>query len=280
MKIKRIFQYFKNAFSDWSEDNSAMLAAALSFYTFFSLTPLLILMTNIAGMVFGQDAVQSAIIGEISRLVGNEGGQAIKELLSKSQQSRSGFVSTVISSITLVIGAIAVFAQLQTALNIIWKAPQQTKKGIWGFIRKYFLSFGIVVSSGFLLLVSLIISAGLSALNKYFSGLILGIDLLLKILGHLLSFIIITILFALIFKILPNIKIKWKSIWMGAAFTSFLFIIGQVFIGIYLGKSNLGDSYGAATSLVIILLWIYYSSQILFFGVEFTKQFERKVNRK
>lgn len=270
--MKNILNFFIQLFKNWSNDNSPMLAAALSFYTFFSLPPLLILIINLVGAIFGHQVVQGAVMEQINNLIGKGGAQMILGMMSSAQHPSKGAISSIISAVTLLVGAVAIFAQLQIALNFIWKAPGISRKGVWGFLRKYILSFGLIVTIGFLLLVSLVISTAMGAVNKYFSQLIPDMKIILSLLNELLSFVIITILFALTFKVLPNVKVTWRVALTGAAFTSILFIIGKYLIGLYLGSGNMGNNYGAAASLVIILLWVYYSSQILLFGAEFTKQ--------
>ncbi|HAR64079.1 MAG: ribonuclease BN [Candidatus Margulisiibacteriota bacterium] len=272
--MKKFWTVIKETFSGWSKDNSSMFAAALSFYTFFSLAPLLLIAVAIAGLVFGKEAVQGQVVQQISVLIGKQGSGVIQDMLIHTQKQPSASIfATIIGFATLLLGASAVFLQLQSALNIVWGIrPEESGGGIWGTIKKRVLSFGLVLSLGFLLLVSLLISAALSAFNSYLSGLFPGADVLLFILNFVISLGIITIFFALIFKYLPDVvDIEWRDVWVGAFITSLLFTIGKFLIGFYLGSSGVSSTYGAAASIVVILLWIYYASQIILLGAEFTK---------
>jgi membrane protein len=272
-RLKEVWELLKQTVAAWSGDNVSIQAAALAYYTFFSLPPLLIVIINIAGILFGAEAVHSSVMGQLQGLMGQGGTRMLEDMIAKAQKPETGTISTVISVVTLVVGAVAVFTQLQTSLNIIWHAPQKVATGIWGFLRQYILSFGILLGAGFLLIVSLVVSAVVNGMSGYLAGIAPGMDILWKAGDILVSFVIIGVLFALIFKVLPNVKIVWRDVWVGSAVTAALTVIGKFLIGLYLGRANLGANYGAAASLVIILLWIYYTAQLLFFGAEFTRTY-------
>ena len=276
MGFKKIFRLLKETFKEWQEDKSSRLAAALAYYTVFSLAPLLIIAIAIAGAIFGQEAARGEIVGQIQGLVGQEGATVIEEAIQNADRPQMKSIASIFSIIFLLIGASGVFAHLQESLNAIWNVEAKPKNGLAGLIRKRLLSFSAVLGIGFLLLVSLILSAAISALSNYLSGLIPGADFLWQILNFVVSFGVITLLFALMFKFLPDAKIQWSDVWTGSVITALLFTIGKFALGLYLGRGSFGSTYGAAGSLVIILAWVYYSAQILFFGAEFTQVYARK----
>lgn len=258
-----------------SEDNISLLAAALSYYTFFSLAPLLLVAIAVAGLAFGRYAVEKNVIAQVTVLIGPDGAWAVRQLLHNVQEPAANKWAAALGAGTLLVGASSVFQQLQSALNVIWKVPPKKGGTLIQLMVDYLLSFGIVVSTGFLLLVSLLASAAIVAINGYLSPYLQGIGFIWRVIDLAVSWAIITVLFALIFKFLPNALIAWRDVWVGAAVTALLFTGGKYLIGLYLGHSTLSSVYGAAASLVIILLWIYYSSQILLFGAEFTKEYSR-----
>lgn len=276
MGFKQIFRLLKETFKEWQEDKSSRLAAALAYYTVFSLAPLLIIVIAIAGAIFGEEAARGEIVSQIQGLVGQEGATVIEEAIQNADQPQISSIASIFSIIFLLIGASGVFAQLQESLNEIWNVKAQPKNGLAGLIRKRILSFSAVLGIGFLLLVSLVISAVLSGISNYFSDLIPGVDFLWQILNFVVSFGVITLLFALMYKFLPDVKIDWSDVWIGALITALLFTIGKFALGLYLGRGSFGSTYGAAGSLVIILAWVYYSAQILFFGAEFTQVYARR----
>ena len=280
MNPKVIFGLLKETAKEWQEDKSSRLAAGLAYYTIFSLTPLIIIVIAIAGAVFGEEAARGEIVGQIQGLVGTEGAKVIETAIENANQPDLSSIASVISIIILLFGASGVFAQLQDALNTIWEVQPKPGKSIFNFIRKRFLSFSAVLGIGFLLLVSLVVSATLSALNNYLGSLVPGINFLWQILNLMISFGVITLMFALIYKYLPDAKIRWSDVWTGAIITSILFTIGKFLLGLYLGRGSLGSTYGAAGSLVVLLAWVYYSAQILFFGAEFTKVYARRYGSK
>ncbi|MEC4985281.1 MAG: YihY/virulence factor BrkB family protein [Oscillatoria sp. PMC 1076.18] len=276
VKIKTIFELFKETFQEWQEDKTPRLAAALAYYTVFSLAPLLIIAIAIAGAIFGEEAARGEIVGQIQGLVGQNGAEVIQTAIENANQPDLRNTASLISVIVLLFGASGVFAQLQDALNTVWEVKPKPGRGIKNFIRKRILSFSAVLGIGFLLMVSLVINAALAGLSTYLSDLVPGIDFLWQIVNFVLSFTIITFLFALLYKYLPDVHIKWNDVWIGAAITSLLFTIGKFVLGAYLGGGSFGSAYGAAGSLVIVLAWVYYSAQILFFGAEFTQVYARR----
>ena len=266
----------KEAFEKWSADKAPRLGAALSYYTVFSLVPLLVLAISIAGLVFGTEAAQQAIMAQIESLVGPQSAAAIKQMLQIAQKPSSGALASAIAVVTLLLGASGVFAQLQDALNTVWGVEPKAGRGLWGTIKDRLFSLMAVLGTGFLLLVSLVLSAALAAFGKMFQGRLPGHEGLLHLADLAISFGVITLLFAMMFKLLPDAKIAWRDVWIGAGLTSVLFTVGKFAIGMYLGKADVGSAYGAAGSLVILLVWVYYSSQILLYGAEFTSVYANR----
>jgi membrane protein len=257
-------------YAKWNEDHAPGLGAALAYYTVFSLAPLLMIVIAIAGLVFGQEAAQGQIMGQIQGLVGEESARAIQSMIEEARRPAASILATVIATVMLLFGATGVFAQLQESLNIIWQVKETPGEGLWKMLKNRFLSLMAVLGTGFLLLISLVISAGLSAVGATLERLLPGPEIVLQIINVLVSFAVVTLLFAMIYKLLPDTSVRWGDVWIGASITSLLFTIGKFFIGLYLGKSDVGVAYGAAGSLVVILIWVYYASQIFLFGAEFT----------
>jgi membrane protein len=278
MGPKQIWRLLKETVKEWGEDKSSRLAAALAYYTVFSLAPLLILVIAIAGLLFDQAAVREQIVQQIQSLVGEDGASIISTALDNANRpgQNSGIIATIISIAVLLFGASGVFAQLQDAMNTVWDVEAAPNNAATGFIRKRILSFAMVLSIGFLLIVSLVISAALSAAAAFLSGALPGFDLLWQLLNIVLSLVVLTVLFAMLFKFVPDVRIAWKDVWFGGFITALLFTIGKYLLGLYLGRSSVGSAYGAAGSLVVLLAWIYYSAQILFFGAEFTQVYARR----
>ncbi len=274
-KVKAFLSLLKAAFDEFNEDKAPRLAAALSYYTIFSLAPLLIVVIAVAGLAFGQEAVQGRLDEQIQGLVGEQGGDMIQEMVQNARRPNESLIATVVGVVTLLLGAGGVFGQLKDALNTVWEVEPK-KQGILATIRSQFISFTMVLGVGFLLLVSLVVSAVISAISTLINGLFGNTEFLLQLLNFVISFGFITLLFALIYRILPDTDIKWQDVWVGAAFTSLLFTIGKTLIGLYLGNSGISSTYGAAGSLVVVLLWIYYSAQILLFGAEFTQVYAKR----
>lgn len=276
MKFRAIGMLFKETFFEWLDDNVQRLGAALAYYTVFSLAPLLIIAIAIAGLAFGQEAAQGQIIGQVEDLLGEQGAKAIQGMIESARQPTAGIVASLLGIIMLLFGATGAFAQLQDALNTIWGVTPKPRRGVIGILKDRLLSFLMVIGVGFLLLVSLVLSAGLAALGKFFGNLLPVPEAILQIVNFIVSFGVITLLFGMMYKILPDVKIGWSDVWIGAAMTALLFSVGKFLIGLYLGKSGVASAYGAAGSLVLILLWVYYSSQILLFGAEFTFVYANK----
>lgn len=278
MKTSEIKVLVIETFKDWSEDKASRLAAALSYYTVFSLPPLLIILLAIAGRFF--DDAEVRLTNQIVGLVGETGGEAITAILENASRPQDSAVAIVIGVVTLLLGASGVFGQLQEAMNTIWEVPPDPKGGIIETIKDRFFSFTMVFGVGFLLLVSLVISAGLSTLDEYVNNLLPSFVIVAQILNIVVSLIIITLMFALIFKVIPDVAVSWHDVWIGAFVTAVLFTAGKWAISFYLSKSAPASSYGAAGSLIVILLWIYYSTQILFLGAEFTQVYANKFGSK
>ena len=259
----------KETVADYMEDNALSRGAAIAYFTIFSIAPILVICIAIAGLVFGQEAAQGAMVGQLRGMMGDQGAEAIQTMVASAGNKSSGIWATVIGIVTLLITATGVFGEMQTALNEIWKAQAPT--GLTGMLKARAAGLGLVATLGFLLLVSLVVSAGLSALGHYLNSIIPGMETILQIVNFLISFIMVSALFAAIYKILPDRRLKWKDVIVGAVATALLFTIGKTLIGLYIGSSSVASSYGAAGALVIVLLWVYYSCQIFLLGAEFTK---------
>ncbi len=271
MTLKKIGRLLVAAFKEWNRDKAPRMAAALAYYTVFSLAPLLLLVIAIAGLFIGQDAAQSQILDQFQALLGEQGAEALQAAIANANQSGSGVLASIISVVALLFGVSGVFAQLQGALNSAWEVKAKPKLGIWAFIRSRFLSFSMVLVIAFLLVVSLVVSAGLAALNEFTNDLLPGAEALWQLVNFGVSLGILALLFAMIFKILPDAKIAWKDVWVGSWVTAILFAVGKFALGFYIGNGSVGSTYGAASFLLVLLVWVYYSAQILFFGAELTQ---------
>lgn len=272
MQIKRFFRLARKSVQAWMDDYASSIGAAIAFYTVFSLAPLMLIVIGVAGFFWGEEAVRGELMRQVSTMVGDSGAQAVEAVVqSGANEPQQGMVATIVSVTFLLIGATRVFAELQSALDRIWKVPAREKTtGIWKLVRARLLSFGLVLSLAFLLLVSLVVSTVLSALGSWAGALLPGWELILQILNTLVSFGILTVLFAMIFKFMPQADVAWKDVWTGAFVTALLFELGKLVIGLYVGKSAVASSYAAAGSLVIVLLWVYYAAQVFLLGAEFT----------
>lgn len=263
--------------SEWMEDDAPTLGAALAYYTVFSLAPLLTIAIVIAGFFFGKEAAQGQIFDELRGLLGQESGKAVQEMVqSANAQPTAGIIATIVSVIMLLFGASGVFGQLQASLNRIWEVKPKPGRGVLGILRDRLLSFGFTLVVGFLLLVSLVLTAAIALVAEWMGGLMPGSETLAQLLNFVLSLALITLLFGMMFRFLPDAKIAWHDVWIGAFLTALLFTVGKFALGLYLGKSSVASSYGAAGSLIVLLLWVYYSSQILFFGAEFTQVYANR----
>ncbi|HEV8146457.1 MAG TPA: YihY/virulence factor BrkB family protein [Bryobacteraceae bacterium] len=270
MNFKTIWSMVRRTFSAWDGDEAPRLGAALAFYTILSLAPLVLLAVAGMGFFLGHSTVQSHLLAEVDGLVGAQGAEYVKAIIEQAQKPSSGVFASIIGLITLLFGASGVFGELRTALNKVWDVPVDPKGGLWRTIRERIFSFGLVLGVGFLLLVSLVISAALAALGSYLGGSVPAA--VLKVINLVVSLVGTSALFALIFRYVPEAKIAWKDVWVGASVTAVLFTIGKSLIGLYLGKAAVGSAYGAAGSLVVIIVWVYYSSMIFLFGAEFTHE--------
>jgi membrane protein len=271
MNVKSLFGLLKKAVQEWIKDGAPRLGAALSYYTIFALPPLFIIVVFVASLFLDEQAVRSGLLEQVGGLVGQKGAEAIESTMAASNPQGTGTIASIIAIVTLILTATGLFIELQHDFNLIWHVEEKPGQGIRGFIHNRLLSFTMVVVIGFLLLVSLVVSASLAALGKYFSGIMPGSTVVWNVVNLVVSLGVITALFAIMFKVLPDIKIAWRDVWVGAALTALLFTIGKALLGLYLGQNKAVTAYGAAGSLVLILLWVYYSAQILFFGAEFTK---------
>ena len=264
----------RETLGDWYEDRAQRLGAALAFYTVFALAPGLVILIPLTGLFLGPEAAQGHLIAEIESLLGRSAADAIDATITSAREEGAGV--TAVAVITLVLGLWSVFGELQDALNTVWGVTPRPGRGLVAMVRERFWSFTLVVGIGFLLLVSLALSAWLAALSEFFAHLLPAPPMVLEAVDLALSFSVITALFAMIFKLLPDVEVAWRDVWLGAALTSLLFAVGKLLIGAYLGRATIGSAYGAAGSLVVILLWAYYSAQILFLGAEFTKVWTRR----
>ena len=261
----------RNTFTAWNEHEAPRLGAALAFYSILSIAPLVVVVLAILAMVLGRSDAQDQLLGQVQGMIGKEGADAVKTMIQHAQKPSSGVIASVFGVVTLLFGASGVFGELRSALNRMWDVKASAGSGIWQMVRERLFSFGMVLAVGFLLLVSLMVSAALAAMGKFFGG-ILPIP---EVVAHAITFLVsvagISVLFALIFKYVPDTKIPWREVWLGAIATAVLFTIGKSLIGLYLGKAAVGSAYGAAGSLVVVIVWIYYSSMIVLFGAQFTR---------
>lgn len=274
MNPRAIFELVRDTFKDWSEDKAARLGAALAYYTIFSIGPLLLIAVAIASFVFAD--AQGQIVSKIQGVVGKESADVIAQTMNNANKSGANIFATVIGIVTLLLGASGVFGQLKDALNTIWEVQPKPGQGLLATLRERFLSFTMVLGTGFLLMVSLILSAAAAALSDFLKSFLPGGDIIGFIISLIVSLLVTSVMFMLLFKFLPDVKIAWGDVWIGGLVTAILFIVGQFALGLYIGSGAVGTSFGAVSSLVIILVWIYYSTQILFLGAEFTQVYTNK----
>lgn len=277
MRWKELWPLLREAAKEWSADNAPRLGAALAYYTIFSLAPLLVIVLFVIGSIWAEQAVsaQAEIVGQMRALAGPEGAALIRTMLENTRPEQGGVIATVLSVVALLFGATGVFSQLQSALNTVWDV-RAAGRGLKGFAMKRLLSFGVVLVIGFLLLVSLVVSALLSALDAYVAGLTPAASFLYQAANVVVSLGVITLLFAFIYRYLPDVEIAWRDVWVGAGITALLFTLGKLGIGLYLGNSSTASTYGAAGALAVLMIWVYYSAQILFFGAEITQVYARR----
>ena len=270
-----IWELLKETVVEWSDDRASRKGAALAFYTVFSLAPILIVAIAIAGFFFGQEAARGEIFEQVRDLLGPDGAQAIQAMIQNASHPGAGLIATLIGVVTLFLGATTALAELKDGLDQIWDVPPERMTGVWYFVRKRLLSIGLILSLGFLLLVSLVFSAVLTAVAKRW-GPADATGAVLQAVNFLVAFGLVTLLFAMIYKILPSTRIAWRDVIIGSVVTALLFSIGKFAIGLYLGNSAIGSSYGAAGSVILVLVWVYYSAQIFLLGAEFTKVYAHR----
>ena len=280
MREPLILRTIRSAGRAWWDDDCARMGASLSYYTLFAIAPILLVAIAIAGLVFGAEAVRGEIVGQLDRLVGREGALAVQGLLEGAAHRRAGMVATLIGAFTFLIASTGAFLELQVAFNTIWRVKPNPEGHFYAFVMDRIRSFGLVVAIGFLLLVSLTVTAALAALNAWLFNLSPVNALLWTIVNTLVSIVVTTGLFALLFRFLPDVRLRWRDVMTGAVVTAVLFTIGQQLIGLYLGQSAIASMYGAAGSMMILLLWVYYSCQILLFGAQFTRVWAARHGRK
>jgi membrane protein len=264
----------RRSVAGWWNDNVPRLGASLAYYTLFALAPILVVAIAIGGLVFGPEAIRGEVVGQIQGLIGREGAEAVQAMLEGASRPGSSIAATVAGIITFFLGATGAFLELQTALNAIWHVEPKSDGSYWRvLVMQRVISFGLVVALGFLLLTSLLVSAALAAIHRYMGNAFPGVVVLWEALNVIVSLTVITLLFALIYKVLPDVKLSWRDVWIGALVTAGLFSIGRLVIGLYLGTASIASTYGAAGSVVVILIWVYYSAQIILLGAEFTRAY-------
>ena len=277
MAGRRFLAFLREVIDEWQRDAALTLGAALAYYTLFAMAPLLVLVIAVAGLALGRAAAQGEIVAQIGHLMGPEGARAIEEMIVRASAPASGITASVVSVATMILGASGVFGQLQSSLNQIFGAVPRPKRGwLQGVILQRLSHFGMIVAIGFLLLVSLVLSAVVAALHDMLQTHVPQLAAVLPTLNFVLSLVVVTGLFAMIYKVLPDVRLAWRDVWLGAVVTALLFTVGKSVIGFWLGRAGTTSVYGAAGSLVLVLLWIYYSSQILFLGAEFTEVYSRR----
>jgi membrane protein len=268
--LNDLWVVFKDSVREWQDDYAPSMGAALAYYTIFSIAPLLVIVIAIAGLVFGSDAASGAIFEQMRGMVGDSGATAIQGLVKSASKPAASILAAITGFATLILGATTVLGELQSALDRIWRAPPVEDKGWWRLIRTRVLSFGMILAIGFLLLVSLVLSAAIIAMGDWWDSWLPNVRWLIETLNFIVSFLIVTALFAMIYKVLPRVRIGWRDVAIGAAVTALLFTFGKFLISLYIGKSGVSSGFGAAGSLVVLLVWVYYSAQIFLLGAEFT----------
>jgi membrane protein len=274
--LKRSAQVLIGAAQQWSVHRAASKGAALSFYTLFSMAPVLVLVISIAGLFFGEQAARGEIFGQIKGLVGDQGAAAVETVLAATRRSGHGLYAAVKAVALLVIGATSAFSELKSSLDELWEVPPRQQAGLWGLLRARLLSFSLILVLAFLLLVSLIVNAALAVVQRFWGEIWAGAGFfapVAEVMSSAFAFAVVSLLFGTIFKMLPETRVAWRDVALGAVVTALLFSLGKRFIGLYLGSSAVASSYGAAGSVVALMLWIYYSAQIFFFGALVTRQY-------
>jgi membrane protein len=271
MNPRQLWPLARQAAQAWVDDYAPSMGAALAYYTLFSIAPLLLIVISIAGLVFGEDAARGQIFSELHGLMGADGAAAVEALLKSVNKPSAGILGTVVGVAALLLGAMSVFGELQNALDRIWRAPAAREvSGVWALVHSRLLSFGMILVIGFLLTVTLVASAAVVAFGTWWAPIFAGWAMLAEAINFVFSFALVTVTFALIYKIMPRVRIQWRDVWIGAAVTALLFTIGKFLIGLYIGTSSFASGFGAAGSLAVLLIWMYYSAQIFLLGAEFT----------
>lgn len=269
--FRDLFDMARAAVSAWSSDYAPSMGAALSYYTVFSIAPLLLIVISVAGLVYGEDAARGAVFYQVRDMMGDGAAVALQGLLASVHEPGQSILAATVGVLLLIVGATTVFGELQSALDRIWRTPERAKRGgLWQLIRTRLVSFAMIIGIGILLMLSLLASAALSLLEHWWGALFGAQALVANALNIMFSYVIVTVMFAMIYKIMPRVRIAWRDVWTGAAITAILFTIGKYVIGLYIGKSGVTSTFGAAGSLVVVLLWVYYSAQIFLLGAEFT----------
>jgi membrane protein len=268
---RHIWRILRSAMVGWHEDRCPSMGAAVAYYTAFALVPLLILAIGVAGLFFSREAAQGAILAEVNGLIGPSAAAALQALIMSASETRSGILTALIGFVALIFAATGAVGEIQSALNVIWRTPPLKDRAVVVLIRRRLLSLALIAVMGFLLMASLAVSAVLAASNAYLASVFPMLDALLWVLSFVFSLVVMTLLFAMVFKILPDLPIAWRDVWIGAITTALLFTVGKFVIGVYIGTSNFAASYGAAGAFVVILLWVNYTAQILLFGAEITR---------
>lgn len=271
VQLSNVWNLSKETAKDWLDDDAPSLAAALAYYALLSLAPLLVISVGVAGWFLGSEAARGQVSGQLSSIVGSEAADGIQSVVASANEPKRGVIGAVVGIVTLFVGASGVFGQLQTSLDRIWEVKPKPDRGFWVQVKERFFSFTMVLGVAFLLLVSLVLSSLLSSVGQFLADTLPGGAVVWQVINFALSFGVVSLLFALIFKVVPDAKVQWRDVWVGAIVTALLFTIGKQVLGLYLGKAALGSSYGAAGSIVALVVWVYYAAQILFMGAEFTQ---------
>jgi membrane protein len=277
---RELWYVLKRALAGWWNDNVPRLGASLAYYTLFAMAPILVISIAIAGFFFGPEAVRGEVVAQMRGLVGETGAQAVQAMLENAATRGDGTLATIIGLVTFFLGSTGAFLELQTALNGIWRVKPKPNAGIRQMLFQRLISFGLVIGVGFVLLVSLVVSAGLAALNRYMGNAFPGFTVLWTAMNVLVSLGVVTLLFAMIYQFLPDVELRLRDVWLGALVTAGLFSVGKNIIGLYLGTSAIASSYGAAGSVVVLLVWVYYSAQVVLLGAEFTKAYVQRFEAK
>ncbi len=275
MNLAILWDMLKQAVAQWWADNAPRLGASLAFYTLLSIAPVLVLVTALAGTIYGEEAARGQLVQQMEGMVGKEGAEAVQSLLANAYHLPSGLTASILGAVVFLVGATGMFVELQDSLNLIWNVPPRQSSGVWLLVKSRLLSFLMILVIGFLLLLSLVASALLTALSDYLDD--MASPLVWRGAEFLVSIGVLTLLFAMIYKLLPDVRIVWGDVWIGALLTAVLFTLGKFAIGLYLGYSSAASTYGAAGSLAVLLIWVYYSAQVFFFGAELTQVYANRL---